>query len=117
MTVDELMRPVLQRWLSLIMDVPGAPMLAAFAPTPPPSSTPRHRIRADAALEGTPSPGLGGWLYGHWFAVAIADHPGLERLDIPHLEFIAAGWRSSPSPTCSPERASCASKRTRSPRR
>ena len=90
-TVDELMRPVLQQWLSLIMDVPGAPMLAAFAPTPPPSSTPRHRIRADAALEGTPSPGLGGWLYGHWFAVAIADHPGLERLDIPHLEFIAAG--------------------------
>ena len=90
-TVDELMRAVLNRWLALIMDVPGASMLAAFAPTRPPSTTPRHRIRADAALEGTPSPGLGGWLYGHWFALAIADKPGLERLDIPHLELIAAG--------------------------
>ena len=90
-TVDELMRVVLQRWLALIMDVPGASMLAAFSPIPPPATTTRHRIRADAALEGTPSPGLGGWLYGHWFAVAIADQPGLERLDIPHLEFIAAG--------------------------
>ena len=89
--VDELMRPVLERWLGLIMDVPGASMLAAFKPTPPPSTTPRHRIRADAALEGTSNPGLGGWLYGHWFAVAIADHPGLELLDIPHLEFLAAG--------------------------
>ena len=90
-TVDELMRAVLERWLALIMDVPGASMLAAFRPSPPPATTTRHRIRADAALEGTPSPGLGGWLYGHWFAVAIADQPGLERLDIPHLEFIAAG--------------------------
>ena len=89
--VDELMRPTLERWLGLIMDVPGAAMLSAFAPTPPPSTTPRHRIRADAALEGTNNPGLGGWLYGHWFAVAIADHPGLELLDIPHLEFLAAG--------------------------
>ena len=90
-TVDELMRVVLERWLALIMDVPGASMLAAFSPIAPPATTTRHRIRADAALEGTPSPGLGGWLYGHWFAVAIADQPGLERLDIPHLEFLAAG--------------------------
>ena len=88
--VDELMRPVLTRWRALVLGTPGAAMLSAVAPTRPPADTARHRIRTDAALEGTPSPGLGGWLYGLYFAVAIAEVRGLETLDIPHLEFMAA---------------------------
>ena len=60
-------------------------MLSAVSPVAPPPDTTRHRIRTDAALEGTPSPGLGGWLYGLYFAVAISEVPGLELLDIPHL--------------------------------
>ena len=88
--VDECMRPVLARWRALVLGTPGASTLSAVTPTAPPADTARHRIRTDAALEGTPSPGLGGWLYGLYFAVAIADVPGLETLDIPHLEFMAA---------------------------
>ena len=88
--VDECMRPVLTRWRALVLGTPGASTLSAVTPTAPPADTARHRIRTDAALEGTPSPGLGGWLYGLYFAVAIADVPGLETLDIPHLEFMAA---------------------------
>jgi len=87
--VDQLMHPILERWASLILNVPGAAMLAAAAPAPPPPSTLRHRIRTDAALEGSEG-GLGGWLYGLHFAVAIRELPGLELLDIPHLEFCAA---------------------------
>jgi len=81
---------VLTRWRALVLGTPGASTLSAVTPTAPPADTARHRIRTDAALEGTPSPGLGGWLYGLYFAVAIADVPGLETLDIPHLEFMAA---------------------------
>ena len=87
---DDCMRPVLERWLALVMDTPGTATVAAAAPTAPPTDAVKHRIRVDAALRGTPRPGIGGWLYGLWFAVAIADWPGLERLDIPHLEFLAA---------------------------
>ena len=88
--VDQLMQPVLERWRSLVLGTPGAAMLSAVTPVAPPPDTARHRIRTDAALEGTPSPGLGGWLYGLYFSVAIAEQPGLEMLDIPHLEFMAA---------------------------
>ena len=88
--VDELMRPVLERWRALVMSTPGAAMVSAAAPVAPPPDTCRHRIRTDAALEGTSSPGIGGWLYGLYFAVPIADVPGMELLDIPHLEFLAA---------------------------
>jgi hypothetical protein len=98
--VDECMRPVLARWRALVLGTPGAATLSAIAPTAPPADTARHRIRTDAALEGTPSPSLGGWLYGLYFAVAIAEVPGLETLDIPHLEFMAAalGCASSSRP-------------------
>ena len=87
---DELMRATLQRWQALVLNTPGAPALSAAAPTPPCTTAPRHRIRTDAALQGTPSPGLGGCMYGTWWAIAIADWPGLEGLDIPHLELLAA---------------------------
>ena len=30
-------------------------------------------------------------MQGVWFALAIADWPGLEKLHIPHLELLAAG--------------------------
>ena len=88
--VDQLMQPVLERWRALVLGTPGAAMLSAVSPVAPLPDTARHRIRTDAALEGTPSPGLGGWLYGLYFAVPIAEVPGLELLDIPHLEFMAA---------------------------
>ena len=89
--VDECMEPVLRRWRALVMDVPGAPMLSAIAPMPPPAVSLRHRVRTDAALKGCERPGVGGWMYGRNFAVAIEDVPGMELLDIPHLEAIAAG--------------------------
>ena len=87
---DELMAGTLCRWQRLILNTPGAPALCAAAPAPPAASAPRYRIRTDAALQGTPSPGLGGCMYGLWWAIAIADWPGLETLDIPHLELLAA---------------------------
>ena len=89
--VDAYMAPVLERWLDLLMNTPGAAMVAAARPTPPASMAPRHRIRTDAALQGCESPGIGGWMYGLWFAVPIAEIPGMEILQIPHLELIAAG--------------------------
>ena len=88
--VDELMGPTLKRWLKLILNTPGAAAMSAVTPTPPDAAAPRHRIRTDAALQGTPRPGLGGCMYGLWWALAIADQPGLETLDIPHLELLAA---------------------------
>ena len=88
--IDVLMQPTLSRWLLLILNTPGAVAMSAVEPTPPASTAPRHRIRTDAALQGTPRPGLGGCMYGLWWALAIADHPGLETLDIPHLELLAA---------------------------
>ena len=88
--IDECMGPTLERWLRLILNTPGAAAMSAVSPTPPMASAPRHRIRTDAALQGTPRPGLGGCMYGLWWALAIADQPGLETLDIPHLELLAA---------------------------
>ena len=89
--VDELMGPVLRRWAGLILNTPGAPAMCAVTPQTPAASAPKHRIRTDAALQGTPRPGLGGCMYGLWWAVPIADHSGLAQLDIPHLELLAAG--------------------------
>ena len=88
--IDDHMRPVLTRWLDLLLNTPGSAMVAAARPSPPPTVAPRHRIRTDAAKE-TDSGGIGGWLYGLWFGVSSADEPGLMKLDIPHLELIAAG--------------------------
>ena len=89
--VDELMHPILTRWTRLILNTPGAAAMCAVAPQVPAAAAPKHRIRTDAALQGTPRPGLGGCMYGLWWAVAIAERPGLEHLDIPHLELLAAG--------------------------
>ena len=88
--VDDLMHPTLERWSNLILNSPGAAAMCAVAPRPPDATSPRHRIRTDAALQGTPRPGLGGCMYGLWWALPIADCPGLETLDIPHLELLAA---------------------------
>ena len=99
-SVDQLMRPVLERWLHLVVNVSGCAASAALAPattarreagTQGEAAVCSWRIRADAALQGCPSPGIGGWLYGFWWAIAIADYPGLELLDIPHLELLASG--------------------------
>ena len=89
--VDPYMRATLERWQSLILNNPGTPAMATHAAGWPPTTDRPIIIRTDAALQGTPSPGLGAWLYGHWFDVPIAGTPGLEKLDIPHLELLAAG--------------------------
>ena len=88
--VDAHMRPILERWLKAINNCPGAPAVAALVPTQPQPGARWHRIQTDASLQGTPTPGLGGFYFGKWWSVAIADTPGLERWDIPHLEFAAA---------------------------
>ena len=84
------MRPVLGRWQRLLLNVSGCPASSALRPTPPPPSAPAWRIRTDAALQGTPRPGIGGWLYGSWWVLPLAARPELAALDIPHLEFLAA---------------------------
>jgi len=88
--VDPLMRGVLRRWHKLILNCPGCATAAAASPTAWAPTTRRHRIRSDAALLGTEAPGLGGWLDGEWWCVPLDSVPGLELLDIPHLEFLAA---------------------------
>ena len=87
---DPNQRLTLARWSALLLNTPGAAAMSAVEFTPRAVNAPRHRIRTDAALQGTPRPGLGGCLYGVWWALAIADCPGLEMLDIPHLELLAA---------------------------
>jgi len=87
---DPLMRGILKRWHKLILNCPGCATAAAASPTAWAPTTRRHRIRSDAALLGTEAPGLGGWLDGEWWCVPLNSVPGLELLDIPHLEFLAA---------------------------
>ena len=92
--VDELMRAVLTHWLNSINQCPGVPALAAIEPLTIRPGAKVHHIFTDAALEGSGAtfrPGLGGFHAGRYWAIAISDEPGLDQLQIPHLEFIAAG--------------------------
>ena len=88
--VDPAMRGVLGRWLGLINNTPGCAILAAVSPLAWEAVERRHRIRTDAALLGTEAPGLGGWYAGEWWCVPLDSVAGLELLDIPHLELLAA---------------------------
>ena len=89
--VDDLMRPVLERWHALVLRVGCCPALQAIRSTVGTSAARvAWRVRSDAALLACDNPGMGGWLYGYWWALAITEYPGLEHLDIPHLEFLAA---------------------------
>ena len=71
------MVPCLKRWRRLLLNSPGAPALAAATRTPPPAHVPKWRVRTDAALQGTPSPGLGGCLFGQYWSLPIASSPEL----------------------------------------
>ena len=84
----------LTRWQNLIATVPGAPAIGALTPTSMRFGERRHLIFSDAALEengGEPIGGLGGFLYGKYWALSTTEIAGLEHLAIPHLEALAAG--------------------------
>jgi len=61
----------LAAWSRRLLNFPGASMLAAVKALPPARSTARVRARVDAAVAGTPTPGLGGSLLSLWWRFAL----------------------------------------------
>ena len=59
------------KWDNILMEFPGASMLCAVKVLPKPRATRRWRARCDAALEGTPYPGLGGAFHNLWWRFAL----------------------------------------------
>ena len=71
------------------MRFPGSSMLAAVKAIPAPRSAPRWHTRCDAALEGTPTPGLGGSFHFLWWRFSLEGV--LLTLPIVHHEAMAYG--------------------------
>ena len=87
---DPMMTITLSRWRLLLSQFSGCAAMQAVRPGMRHNATVKYRLRTDAALANTPQPGLGGAMHGLWWSVAIADEPVLQRMDIPHLELMAA---------------------------
>ena len=78
-----------KRWIKIIASAGGC----FFSHSLPHASSPPHAevqyfLSSDAAKEGAPVPGLGGWAHGMWWELAIDERELL--LPIAVLEFVAA---------------------------
>ena len=88
-------RALLERWISLLTDRAGVPFSHAIArtaePVPHESIKVVFHMMTDAAKAGARIPGLGGFLHGLWWAVALKprDVVGPLAIPIPVLEFVA----------------------------
>lgn len=78
-----------KRWIKIISTAGGATFTHALPLSPsPPHADAQYFLSSDAAKEGAPVPGLGGWAHGMWWELAIDERELL--LPIAVLEFVAA---------------------------
>jgi len=76
----------LRKWRNILLNAPGASILAACEPAPPPkASCAVWRLRSDAMLEAHDS-AMGGCCYGAWWRFPLRR----PQLTIPVLELLAA---------------------------
>ena len=79
----------LRAWYSRLLNYHGTVMLAAVKPAAPPAGASELNVRADAALKGTTSPGLGGACLRWWWRYALTGI--LLRMPIIWHEAVANG--------------------------
>ena len=77
------------KWISILSSTAGVRFSGCLANTPPPAAKPRMFLYSDAALEGARVPGLGGYLHGYFWSIALKGNE--LRLPISVLEFVAIG--------------------------
>lgn len=80
------------RWLTLLRSNMGCHFSSVATPLtkiahPVPLGTQQFHLHSDAAKEGAPVPGLGGFMHGFWWNYPLTE--ALLLVDIPQLEFMA----------------------------
>ena len=88
-TLTPQIRSQADRWVFLLRSTAGIFASDVLHPQPPAAATPTLHLYSDAALEGAAVPGLGGYMHGFYWLVALQ---GDElRLPISVLELIVIG--------------------------
>ena len=84
----------LKAWRKRLVNEPGSPMTAVVEPVRTLGEL-EWVIGGDAASEpdadSQAKQGLGGWFYGIWWRVALADYEGMAEIHITALELIETG--------------------------
>ena len=88
-TMTPAIRAQAQRWITLLRSTAGMFASSVLAPSAPSVARPLLHLYSDAALEGAAVPGLGGYMHGFYWEVAL--HGNELLLPISVLELIAIG--------------------------
>ena len=88
-TMTPTIREQAQRWVALLRSTAGIFASSVLTPLAPAVATPLLYLYSDAALEGAAVPGLGGYMHGFYWELAL--HGDELLLPISVLELIAIG--------------------------
>ena len=78
-----------RNWIRLLRTRCGCHFFSVLPGAAPPVNVPyTFHVYSDAALEGAPIPGLGGFFHGFWWTYPLT--LAQMRIPIPHLEFVAS---------------------------
>ena len=88
-TLSPQIRSQVDRWVHLLRSTAGMFASDVLHPQPPAAAVPTLHLYSDAALEGAAVPGLGGYMHGFYWSVALQGDE--VRLLISVLELVAIG--------------------------